>query len=161
MRITLPLLVCLCALSASVLGAQEAKPAKATHPTQSHPVGSTHHARHSASKPTKQTEAYAHQGPLAPPPTPEVTSLAAATGPAADAPAVVEPVVVTYQRGALAIATLDTPLREVLDKVREATGAMVEAPDFEQRVSVTVAAKAPLQAIAALLDGMHLDYACV
>jgi hypothetical protein len=151
MRTPLRLLVCLCAASLSVAVAQEAKTTKTTHRTQSHHARSTHHASHAASKPTKKTEAYANQGPVAP--------SAAEPEAIAGAAPVVEPVVVTYERGALAIAAHDAPLRQVLDKVREATGAIVEAPDFEQRVSVTVAADAPLQAIAALLDGMHLDYA--
>ena len=151
MRIALRLLVCLCAASLSVSAAQEAKTTKTAQPSQSHHARATHHVRQAASKPTKKTEAYANQGPVAPSPAePEVI---------ADAAPVVEPVVVTYQRGALAIATHNAPLRQVLDKVSEATGAIVEAPDFDQRVSVTVPADAPVQAIAALLDGMHLDYA--
>jgi hypothetical protein len=66
---------------------------------------------------------------------------------------------VTYEQGALAITTHDAPLRDVLNRVREATGAVVETPGLEQSVTVNVPAQAPVQAIAALLDGLHLDYA--
>jgi hypothetical protein len=155
--IALLLLVWLWAASVSVSLAQEAKTKKTTHRSHSHPAHTTHRAKQEASKPAKETEAYVNQGPVAPAADAEVN--AATTESAVEAAPVVEPVVVTYQRGALAITTHEAPLREILDRVGEATGAIVEAPDSEQRISVTVAAEAPVQAIAALLDGLHLDYA--
>lgn len=153
------LVIFLCAASAALLLGQEAKTKKTTHKSTSHHVRSTHHAKHVASKPTAKTEAYVNQGPVAPAADAGAELKAAANEPAVEAIPVVDPVAVTYERGALAITTHDAPLREVLDKVRDATGAVVEAPQLDQRVSVTVGAEAPVQAIAALLDGMHLDYA--
>jgi hypothetical protein len=160
MPIALRLLVCLCATSLSVTFAQQAKTTKTTNRSHTHHPRSSHHAKHAGSKPATQTATYVNQGPLAPTSTePEVAGLAVATEPASQTTPEVEPVLVTYERGALTIATHDAPLREVLDKVRDATGAVVDAPDLDQRVSVTLPAEAPLQAIAGLLDGMHLDYA--
>jgi hypothetical protein len=69
------------------------------------------------------------------------------------------PVVVAYEAGALAIRADDAELRDILDKVHQATGASVEAPVLEQRVSIRLEPQAPVQAIAALIDGLHLDYA--
>lgn len=155
MRIGSGMMICLLAASVSVSTAQEAKSVKATHRTRGHPASSPHHAKHAASTTVKKTEAYVNQGPLEA----EAEAKTATVEPAVEAAPVVEPVVVTYEAGALGITTHDAPLREILHKVREATGAIVEAPDLEQRVSVTVVAEAPVQAIAALLDGMHLDYA--
>lgn len=134
-------------------GAQEPKPAKTT-TAASHARTAHHNAKHAVKK---KTEPFVNQGPVVPPP--ETSS----TGPGAeavvDAARVVEPVVVTYDQGTLAITTHDAPLRDVLNKVGEATGAVVEAPSLDQRVTVKVPAEAPVQAIAALLDGLHLDYA--
>lgn len=128
-------------------GAQEPKPSKTT-TAASHARTAHHNAKHAVKK---KTEPFVKQGPVAPPPQ------AASTGSGAEA--VVEPVVVTYDQGTLAITTHDAPLRDVLNKVGEATGAVVEAPSLDQRVTVKVPAEAPAQAIAALLDGLHLDYA--
>lgn len=159
MRIGWGMMICLWAASVSVSTAQEAKSVEATRRMRAHPAHSTHHAKHAASTPAKKTEASVNQGPVAPAAEAEAEAKTATVEPAVEAARVVEPVAVTYERGALGITTHDAPLREILDKVREATGAIVEAPDLEQRVSVTVVAEAPVQAIAALLDGMHLDYA--
>lgn len=159
MRIGWGMMICLWAASVSVLAAQEAKSVKTTHRSHSHHAHSTNHAKHAGSTPAKPTEAYVNQGPVAPKPTAEAELSASATASAVEAAPVVPPVVVTYEQGALAITTHDAPLREILDKVREATGAVIEAPDLEQHVSVTVGADAPVRAIASLLDGMHLDYA--
>jgi hypothetical protein len=70
-----------------------------------------------------------------------------------------EPVVVTYEQGALAITAHDASLRDILQKVREATGATIDAPISDQRMTVQLAPQAPVETIAALLDGMHMDYA--
>lgn len=133
-------------------GAQEAKPAKTT-TTASHARTAHHSAKHAVKK---KTEPFVNQGPVAAPP--EAASTGSGAVAVVDA-AVVEPVVVTYDQGTLAITTHDAPLRDVLNKVGEATGAVVEAPSLDQCVTVNVPAEAPVQAIAALLDGLHLDYA--
>jgi hypothetical protein len=102
----------------------------------------------SATEPHPHTAAFVNQGPLPPPAEP--------AEPESPPP---PPVVVAYEGGALAIRADDAELRDILDKVHQATGASVEAPVLERRVSVRLEPQAPVQAIAALVDGLHLDYA--
>lgn len=68
-------------------------------------------------------------------------------------------IVVTYEEGALSVTAEDVPLQEVFDQLRESTGAAVEAPAMEQRISVHLGPQPPVQVINALLDGTHLNYA--
>jgi hypothetical protein len=118
------------------------KPQKAT----VHHAHKKHHAKRAR---THARAAFVNQGPLPPP-------LETAEP---EAPSPPPPVVVAYEGGALAIRADHAELRDILDKVHQATGASVEAPVLEQRVSVRLAPQAPVQAIAALVDGLHLDYA--
>jgi hypothetical protein len=112
-----------------------------------HHAPKKHHAR-STSKAHTQI-AFVNQGPVPPPP----------ESAEPEAPPAPPPVVVAYEGGALAIRADDAELRDILDKVHQATGASVDAPVLEQRVSVRLEPQAPVQAIAALVDGLHLDYA--
>jgi hypothetical protein len=114
-----------------------------------HHAHKKHHAKR-ATEPHTQAAAFVNQGPLPPPPEtaePEIP------------PPPPPPVVVAYEGGALAIRADDAELRDILDKVHQATGASVDAPVLEQRVSVRLEPQPPVQAIAALVDGLHLDYA--
>jgi hypothetical protein len=135
------------------VGAQQAPPTPKTHKTpQTHHAHKRHHARHARARAHATAKPLVNQGPM-PPPEPEV-----AAAPEVVAP-VVPAVVVTYFEGELGITAQDAELREVLEKVREATGAVVEAPSMEQRVTVRVNPEAPARAVAALVDGLRIDYA--
>jgi len=68
-------------------------------------------------------------------------------------------IVVAYEEGALSVVAEDATLREVFDRLHESTGAAVEAPAMEQRISVHLGPQPPVQTIAALLEGTHLSYA--
>ena len=64
-----------------------------------------------------------------------------------------------YQYGALSISAHDIPLGQILERIQAVTGAAVDAPPLEQRVTLRVDASAPVLAIPVLLDGLQLDYA--
>jgi len=64
-----------------------------------------------------------------------------------------------YQDGRLALTAQDVPLGDILERIGESTGAVIEAPVLEERVSVQLDPQPPVQAIAALFEGMHLNYA--
>jgi len=137
-------------------GAQGPRPAKAPTKTSSHHTQAAHpHGKHAAKE---RAEPFVNQGPMAP--APEVAATNVGAQAAADATPPGEPVSVTYEQGALAITTHDAPLRDVLNKVGETTGAVVETPALEQSVTVNVPAQAPVQAIAALLDGQGKAIRC-
>jgi hypothetical protein len=68
-------------------------------------------------------------------------------------------IVVTYQEGALSVTAEDATLREVFERLNESTGAAVEAPAMEERVSVHLGPQSPVQVVEALLEGTHLNYA--
>ena len=59
--------------------------------------------------------------------------------------------VVIYRESLLAISAQDAPLQEIPGKLHEATGASVEAPALDQRVSIEIAPQPPVQAIVELL----------
>jgi hypothetical protein len=63
--------------------------------------------------------------------------------------------------GLLTIAAEKVKLREILDRVRETTGARVDAPALDQLATVHLGPQPPAQAIAALLGGLHLSYIIV
>jgi type II secretory pathway component GspD/PulD (secretin) len=64
-----------------------------------------------------------------------------------------------YQEGALSITAEDATLREIFDSVRQSTGAAIDAPATEERVSVHLGPQPPVQVIAALLEGTPFNYA--
>ena len=64
-----------------------------------------------------------------------------------------------YQEGALSITAEDATLREIFDSVRQSTGAAIDAPASEERMSVHLGPQAPVQVIAALLEGTPFNYA--
>jgi hypothetical protein len=68
------------------------------------------------------------------------------------------PPVAVYHEGSLALTAQNAPLGDILERVHESTGAVIEAPVLEERVSVQLGPQPPVQAIAALLEGMHLNY---
>lgn len=67
--------------------------------------------------------------------------------------------IVAYERGLLAITAQDATLRDILDLVHQSTGAAIEAPALEQRVSLQLGPLPPVLTIATLLNGRHLNYA--
>jgi len=69
------------------------------------------------------------------------------------------PLVVTYRRGTLAILARDATLDEILGRVAQATGAEIEAPALNERISVKLGPQVPAQVIADLLGELHLNYA--
>jgi hypothetical protein len=81
-----------------------------------------------------------------------------AASPAAPAPSATS-LVVEYQEGTLAITAQNATLRDILDRVHESTGAVIEAPALDERVSVQLGPQTPVNVIAALLEGMQLNYA--
>ncbi len=83
-------------------------------------------------------------------------------------PAVVEPrpasapsAVVAYQNGLLTITAQNATLREIMDRVRESTGAVVEVPALNERVTVQLGPQPPAIVIAALLEGSPVNYVIV
>lgn len=165
MRIAIAVLVGALGVVAS---AQQAKSVKPKHALTRH-AHNVHHAKHVA--PAKGAEPFVNQGPMPPAieetvaepiaPSTEQAATPMLTPDSTPAPTPPPPVTVRYEHGALAIRADDAELREVLDAIREETGALVEAPTLivGQRVTVQIEPRAPVQAMAALLDGMHLDYA--
>ena len=59
-----------------------------------------------------------------------------------------------YQDGRLALTAEDVPLGDILERIGESTGAVIEAPVLEERVSVQLDPQPPVQAIAALFEAM-------
>jgi len=83
-------------------------------------------------------------------------------------PAVVEPrpapapsAVVAYQNGLLTITAQNATLHEIMDRVRESTGAVVEVPALNERVTVQLGPQPPAIVIAALLEGSPVNYVIV
>jgi hypothetical protein len=64
----------------------------------------------------------------------------------------------SYREGALAVEAQDAPLGDILESIHESTGAVIDAPVLEERVSVQLGPRPPAQAIVGLLEGMHLNY---
>lgn len=69
--------------------------------------------------------------------------------------------VVSLKDGLLTIAAERVKLRDILDRVRETTGAKVDAPALDQLVTVHLGPQPPARAIAALLGGFHVSYVIV
>src|SRR5215469_2764240 len=69
------------------------------------------------------------------------------------------PVVAVYEEGALSISAENANLREIFDSVRESTGAAIDAPVTEERITVHLGPQPPVELIAALLEGTHHNYA--
>ncbi|HEY6309035.1 MAG TPA: hypothetical protein VI488_21540 [Candidatus Angelobacter sp.] len=66
--------------------------------------------------------------------------------------------VVSYQNGLLTITAENAKLRDVLDRIHDSTGAVIDAPALNARVTVNLGPQAPTQVIAALLAGAHVNY---
>jgi hypothetical protein len=67
--------------------------------------------------------------------------------------------VVSYQHGSLALTAQDVPLSEILERIRESSGAVIEAPSLDQRMTVRLGPQPPVQIIRALLQGLNLNFA--
>ena len=130
MRTALAVAVLLCSMSPAIVGAQQSS--------------SRQHAR----RPKQQVRKSKPQ--------PSTTVVPA---PPSEQPLPPPPVVAVYEEGALSITAEDATLREVFDSVRESTGAAIDAPASEERISVHLGPQPPVQVIAALLEGTHLSYA--
>jgi hypothetical protein len=89
-------------------------------------------------------------------PQPETT---AAPAPPSEPPSRPPPVMAVYEEGALSIAAENATLREIFDSVRESTGAAIDAPVTVERITVHLGPQPPVELIAALLEGTHLNYA--
>ena len=83
----------------------------------------------------------------------------AAPAPPFEQPSRPPPVVAVYEEGVLSIAAENATLREIFDSVRESTGAAIDAPVTEERITVHLGPQPPVELIAALLEGTHLNYA--
>ena len=68
---------------------------------------------------------------------------------------------VSYQNGLLTITAENSALQDILQKVRESTGATIDAPVLNERVTVRLGPQPPAVVIAALLEGSHLNYVLV
>jgi len=79
----------------------------------------------------------------------------------ASRPAPAPSAVVAYQNGLLTITAQNATLREIMDRVRESTGAVVEAPALNERVTVQLGPQPPAIVIAALLEGSPVNYVIV
>ncbi|MFI5088008.1 MAG: hypothetical protein ACHP7P_09560 [Terriglobales bacterium] len=66
-----------------------------------------------------------------------------------------------YQNGLLTITAQNATLREIMDRVRESTGAVVEVPALNERVTVQLGPQPPAIVIAALLEGSPVNYVIV
>ena len=89
------------------------------------------------------------------------TSTAPALEPAAPPQVLPSYIAVTYEKGLLSITAQNATLREIMDRVRQSTGARIEMPAFSERVTVSVGPEPPAAVIAALLEGSHLNYVIV
>jgi hypothetical protein len=69
--------------------------------------------------------------------------------------------VVSFKDGLLTIVAQDVKLRDILDQVREATGAAVQAPALNELVTAHLGPRPPAQVIAALLKGSRASYVIV
>lgn len=67
--------------------------------------------------------------------------------------------VASYQDGSLALAAQNVSLGEILESIHQSTGAVIEAPILDERMSIQLSTQPPAEAIAALFEGMHLNYA--
>ncbi len=88
-------------------------------------------------------------------------SLASQDNPRPQPRAMPSTAVVSFKDGLLTIVAQDVRLRDVLDQVREATGAAVHAPALNELVTAHLGPRAPAQVIAALLKGSHASYVIV
>jgi len=79
----------------------------------------------------------------------------------ASRPAPAPSAVVACQNGLLTITAQNATLREIMDRVRESTGAVVEAPALNERVTVQLGPQPPAIVIAALLEGSPVNYVIV
>ena len=91
--------------------------------------------------------------------TPVLTPHERMPAPLAPAQPSIPTLVVRYQKGLLAINARDASLREILNRVHESTGADIDGGGVEDRVSVELGPRPPVQVIASLLQGQHLNYA--
>jgi hypothetical protein len=66
--------------------------------------------------------------------------------------------IVAYNDGALAVAADNATLGDILAGVQKSTGAIIDAPLLEERVSVQILPGAPVRVIGDLLAGMQLNY---
>jgi hypothetical protein len=68
---------------------------------------------------------------------------------------------VSFKDGSLTIVAQDVKLSDILDHVREATGAAVHAPVLNELVTAHLGPGPPTQVIAALLKHSHASYVIV
>lgn len=68
------------------------------------------------------------------------------------------PPIASYHEGSLAVEAQNATLGDVLESIRVSTGAVIDAPVLEERVSVQLGPRPPAQAIVGLLEGLHLNY---
>jgi len=91
-------------------------------------------------------------------PTPEPPS---STTPVQLQPAPAPIAIVSYQNGLLTITAENARLSDIIDRIRNSTGAAVDTPPLNELVTVHLGPQPPAQVIAALLEGSHLNYVIV
>ena len=129
-------MVAICA----VAQAQQARPA---HKPPAHKQSKTQAA--AQAQPIQPSPAQAAPAPVVPPPTPE-------QGPSS-------PPQVSYQTGQLTIEARNSTMGDVLNAVKQKTGAAVEMPaSSSERVVGRFGPGAPRDVLAQLLNGSHYDY---
>lgn len=98
---------------------------------------------------------HSHRAATALPVVPETSTVAARQE---EAPPPELSVITSYYEGSLAVSAQSAPLGDILEGIRASTGAIIEAPALDERVSVQLGPQPTVQAIIALLEGMHLNY---
>jgi len=68
------------------------------------------------------------------------------------------PPITSYHEGALAVEAQDATLGDILQSIHDSTGAVIDAPVLNERVSVQLGPRPPAQAIVGLLEGMDVNY---
>lgn len=149
LRIAFALAAFVCAAGFAPADAQQS----AAHPSQRR--ARHQHTHHAATQPKLTSAQQKTAAAQAEKPAPKQ---ALATVPLAPPPPQ-SSLVVAYKDGALAITAQDATLREIFEEIHNSTGAVIESPALDQRVSARLAPQPPADVIAALLAGTHLNYA--
>jgi len=69
--------------------------------------------------------------------------------------------VVSYQNGLLTITAENASLQQIVEKVGDSTGATIDSPALNERVTVRLGPQPPAAVIAALLEGSRVNYVIV
>jgi hypothetical protein len=131
--------------------AQQLQKPAARHQTAHHP--------HSSNQPHPAALNSSHAPPEISQSLPSPAAASLSPSPAAPASPSAPPISVAYELGSLSITAENAPLREILNQIHNATGAALEAPALDQRITLRLRPQPPSQAIASLVEGLPLNYA--